>query len=297
MFLLRLLTLLLCLASLPVHAASRFWCNGRFLDPAAKPFDAQHLKVAQRGYLYAIAAALALQKDNPESRQHYFTPPPRLREIDRPRRDRSGFEAATFELLDVPGGKVKELVVAFTGSNDETDWQQTNFGTDTRQYQLARQYLRRMAGKPEYAGLRLVATGFSLGGALAVHVTKHRETRTLVSETWVFNPSPRTYVSPQIDRRIWLAATANDGLSLARDAAIALLPGVSQIGAPASQRAEGFYLLDANPVVSHYRWVLTRNLLHVADLALLTAHGPAAASEALDILQASRFRACQSPAN
>ncbi|PLK50534.1 hypothetical protein [Uliginosibacterium sp. TH139] len=294
MLLLRLLTLLFCLTNLPATAASLFWCNGRFLDPAAKPFDNQHLKVAQRGYLYAVAAALVLQQDNAESRAHYFSRPERLREIDRPRRDRSGFEAAAFEVLDAPGGRPKELVIAFAGSNDNADWQNTNFGFDTRQYTLARAYFKRLASRPEYAGLRVIASGFSLGGALAVHVTKHHDTRTLVSETWAFNPSPKIYASNRQDPRIWLAATANDGVGLAREwaAAAGLLPGLASIGAPASQRAEGYYLLDANPVISHYRWVLTRNLLHAADLAVQEEQGPDAPSEPLAILEASHFSAC-----
>ena len=289
-----LLLLLLCLPALAgATPSSRFWCNGRFLDPAAKPFDAQHLKVARRGYPYVVAAALALQQDNAEGRAYHFAPPPRLKEVDRPRRDRSGFEAASFELRDAPDGPLRELVVAFTGSNDEADWDSTNFGNDTRQYALARRYLRQIAARPQYRGVRLVATGFSLGGALAVHVTRHRETRALVAETWAFNPSPKTWVDGKPDARIWLAATASDGLGPLREFGASLLPGVAEIGAPASQRAEGFYLLEANPVVSHYRWVLTRNLLHVADLALRVEQGSDAPTEPLAILQASRFRACR----
>ncbi|GAB2895134.1 hypothetical protein GCM10027046_25320 [Uliginosibacterium flavum] len=287
------LLLCLCLITLPAQAAStRFWCNDRFLDPTSKPFDARHLQVARRGYLYAMAAALALQKDDHESRAYHFAPPARLHEVDRPRRDRSGFEAVSFELLDAPGGKITEIVVAFSGSNDDIDWDQTNFGDDIRQYALARRYLRQIAARPEYQGVRVIVTGFSLGGALAVHVTKHAETRALVSETWAFNPSPKTWVGNQTDARIWLAATASDGLGPVRQFGASLLPGVGLIGAPARQRAEGFYLLDANPVISHYRWVLTRNILHVADLALRIEQGPDAASEPLAILQASSFRSC-----
>jgi dienelactone hydrolase len=288
------LSLLIAMAQ-PVQAASsHFWCNDRFLDPATKPFDAQHLKIAQRGYLYAMAAALALQKTDAESRAYYFSTPARLRQIDRPRRDRSGFELASFELLDAPAGALKEVVVAFSGSNDNADWNNTNLGDDTRQYTLARRYLRKLASRPEYRGIPIIATGFSLGGALAVHVTKHRETRHLVSQTWAFNPSPKTWVGNQMDSRIWLAATASDGLGPLRDFGASLLPGVGEIGAPPAQRAEGFYLLEANPVISHYRWVLTRNILHVADLAWRIEHGDDASSEALQILQSSRFRSCKS---
>ena len=78
-----------------------------------------------------------------------------------------------------------------------------------------------------------------------------------------------------------------------RQLGASLLPGVAEIGAPASQRAENFYLLEANPVISHYRWVLTRNILHVADLALRGKPPTDAATEPLQILQASSFRSCQ----
>ena len=278
----------------PPAEAARFWCNERFLNPAANPFDARHLKLARRGYLYAVAAALALQQDNAEGRAYHFTAPARMREVDRPSRDRSGFEVTTFEVLDAPEGKLQEVVIAFAGSNDDVDWDKTNFGEDKRQYIQARRYVRKIAALPAYQGVRLVVTGFSLGGALAVHVTKHPETSRLVSETWAFNPSPKTWVGNQVDRRIWLAAAANEGLRFAREISIALVPGVARIGAPDNQRAEGFYLLDANPVVSHYRWVLTRNILHVADLALRIEQGSDASTEPLQILQSSRFRACPS---
>lgn len=288
------LSCLLCLCALPPQAAGRFWCGERYLDNRSRPFDSRHLEVARRGYLYAVAAALAMQKDDPESRAYRFAMPERLREIDRPPRDASGFEAAAFEVLDAPGGKPAEIIIAFAGSNDETDWTDTNFGNDTRQYTLARRYLARIATKQAYRGLRVIATGFSLGGALAVHVTKHPHTRSLVGETWAFNPSPRTRVGPQKDPRIWLAASTHDGLGILRNLSqyTTLLPGVSDIGALPAHRAEGYYLLNANPVVSHYRWVLTRNLLHVADLAV-RLHQPADEdTEPMQILRSSHFSDC-----
>lgn len=273
---------------------SRFWCNERFLNPAQRPFDARHLRIAKRGYLYALAAALALQKDNAEGRSHYFSVPPRMREVDRPRRDYSGFEAVSFEIRATDDEHaLQEVVVAFTGSNDDTDWKDTNFGFDQRQYRLARQYLKAIAMRPQYRGVRIVVSGFSLGGALAVHVTKRRETSALVAETWAFNPSPKIWAHGGQDNRIWLAAVENEALHFARSKLLAaVIPGVNPIGAPASQTAEGFYLLEANPVYSHFRWVLTRNILYAADLAFLAEQPSAESTEPLEILQASRFASC-----
>ncbi|MDQ7988697.1 MAG: hypothetical protein REI09_03595 [Candidatus Dactylopiibacterium sp.] len=290
-----LLVLLVALAAAPGHAASRFWCGERYLDPAGRPFDARHLSVARRGYLYAVGAALALQKQDRESLAHRFALPERLREIDRPPRDPSGFEAAAYEVLDAPGGTPVEILIAYAGSNDETDWRDTNFGTSRRQYVLARRYLARIALRPAYRDLRVVVAGFSLGGALAVHVTKHAETRKLVHESWAFNPSPKTWVGPERDARIWMAASTRDGLGLLRTVShyTRLLPGVSEIGAPSAQRADGYYLLDANPVVSHYRWVLTRNLLQAADLALRIEQPATDDTEPMRILRAAHFQACR----
>lgn len=273
---------------------TRFWCNERFLNPEQRPFDARHLTIAKRGYLYVLAAAMALQKDNREGQTHHFALPARMREVDRPPRDRSGFEAVSFEIDSADGEQtLQEVIVAFTGSNDDADWKGTNFGADLRQYRLARRYLKALASQPRYHGVRLVVAGFSLGGALAVHVTKHRETSTFVAEAWVFNPSPKTWVSGRLDRRIWLAAVQGEALHFARNRFVAaLMPGVQPIGAPRAQTAEGFYLLEANPVYRHFRWVLTRNMLYAADLALMADQPDAPTTEPLQILKASHFASC-----
>lgn len=273
---------------------AKFWCGERFLNAQQRPFDARHLLIAKRGYLYALAAAMALQKDNAEGRSHHFALPARMREVDRPPRDRSGFEVAAFELYADPQAQtLQELVVAFAGSNDDSDWKNTNFGLDRTQYRLARRYLKAIAARPRYRGVKLVAAGFSLGGALAVHVTKHPETAALVKETWVFNPSPKTWVSGRPDKRIWLAAVKDEALHFARNSFFAALaPGVADIGAPRAQTAEGFYLLEANPVYSHFRWVLTRNILYAADLALAQEHPAQETTEPLEILRAAHFASC-----
>lgn len=290
----RILLLLCLLASTTAQAAApRFWCSQRFLVAARHPFNSQHLAVARRGYIYAVAASLAMQKHDVEGRANHFALPARMHQVDHTRHAASGFEVSTFTLDGQPGGPPAELIVAFAGTNDATDLKEVDLGTDTRQFTEARHYLQQITARPEFRGLRVVVTGFSLGGALAIHVTKHRATRHLVAETWAFNPSPRTWVSGKIDPRIWMASTQNDGLRFARALTTQLIPGMHDIGAPPDQIANGFYLLQANPIVSHYRWVLTRNMLHAADLALQIAQHGDAPTEPLEILRASHFAACR----
>ena len=277
------------------------WCNTRYLpklDARSAVINSTHQRVAVNGYLYALLGAHALQKDNREGQEHFFQLPARVKKIPdlHVHHLASGFEANTVEIYDrQQPEKLLEVVVAFTGSNDDADWR-TNFSFDQTQYIQAREYVTKVAA--HYANVPLVVTGFSLGGGLAVHVTKDPATAKLVSLAWVFNPSPKTWSDASVNPKIWLAATSDDILKIAREPFFDFLPGVAAIGAPADQRAENYYLIESNPVHAHFRWALARNILHSADLALWkNANGMLEFSEPLEILQQSRFKACPKTAS
>lgn len=272
----------------------KVWGNERYLHQNSRPFSDLHLNVAKRGYMYALAGALVLQRNSAEDKDHYYEAPARLRLVEGLRKsDRSsGFEGNVFELRRAENtGSPYEVIVAFTGSNGANDWLANLFPIDT-QYRQARDYLAGIASLPQYKDVRVVVTGFSLGGGLAVNVTKHHDTTKFVDEAWVFNPSPRTYVSGDVDPRIWMAAEKDEILSVARQPVFRIFPGIKSIGVKPEQAATRYGMIKSSPIYRHFRWSLARQLLHVADLALYIESGRTDEStEPLEILKLSKFAA------
>lgn len=276
------------------------WCNDPLVydPPHGKHFDARHLNVARHGYLYALAGAHVLQGESEMDLQHLFRLPPRLKRQGPTRDDRaSGFAASTYELFKHENdAKPEQVIIAFDASNDVIDWILVNILFDQRQYALARDFTRQV--HEHYQGTPIIVTGYSLGGALAGHVAKHEQTRELVTQAWLFNPSPKLYTNNRYEKKIWIGALRGEFLSPARGAVVrAIWPGVNRIGAPASQDAQDYYLISSFTVGGHYRWVLARNILFVAEYAHLHPQfGPVDAQrlgEPREIIKLSSFAACE----
>lgn len=275
----------------PKYECGKIWGAGRVVKDG--DFHPKYLTASKRGYIYALAGALILQKDNKEGREHYFPPLDRLRWIDSLYVDdkTTGFEATTFELFEDNNSKVpSEVVIAFAGSNDTKDWIQNFSPLSTKQYQQAVDYVKRVKATSRYESIPLKVAGYSLGGALAVHVTKNPETSRFVNEAWAFNPSPKIYADGNSDDRIWLAAHRGEALSITRAAPFRILPGVSFIGATDEHTVDDFYLIKTNLIYGHYRWVLPIQMLHVADFALLKDGGNVSGTtEPFEILKRTNF--------
>ena len=273
------------------YERGQVWCNDRYLHKLNSPFHKKHLDVAEKGYIYALAGALVLQGNSQEDKDHYFPTPLRLELVDKPKRDSSGFEVGTFKLYETKNReKLKEIVIAFTGSNDSDDWFWTNLFFSKKQYKLAEEYVKKIA--EQYSDTRIVIAGYSLGGGLAVHVAKIPSTKKHISEVWAFNPSPKTYSNGDEDKRIWLAAVEGEALEKMRWPIFRIWPGVYDIGSPEKQTADEYYLIQSTSIYGHFRWVLARNMLHVADLSIYN-RTKAEKTEPLMILKGSNFESCQ----
>jgi hypothetical protein len=269
-----------------------YWCNEPFLPVDTVQFSPQEVAAARKGYMYVSAAAIVLQRATTEDHDHWMELPKRLDPVDATKYGKGGFEARTFKLIKEPGSpQVESIVVAFTGSNGWDDWLLTNFLTDKRQYNQAREYLKSMANR--FPGQRIVVTGFSLGGGLAVHVTKHPETSALVSETWAFNPSGKTWVPGNEDKRIWLIANSQEAARYTRSDWVQWLPGVNYVGAPDEQFQNQFELYRSNAIFAHYRYVLLRNVLFAAEQDIRKQNVPGSKNEPAEILSNMRFKSCK----
>lgn len=87
---------------------------------------------------------------------------------------------------------LSDVITAFTGSDEIEDWV-TNFSWSKEQYRQAVGYVRRISSVNPYR--KFAATAYSLGGALAVHVTKNQETSPLINAAWVSSPSPKIWAN------------------------------------------------------------------------------------------------------
>ncbi len=279
----------------PKYECGKIWGAERVVKDG--DFHPKYLTASKRGYIYALAGALILQKDNKEGREHYFAPLDRLHGIDGlyVNDKATGFEATTFELFEDNKSQVPhEVVIAFAGSNDPKDWIQNFSPLSATQYQQAVDYVKRVKAISRYASIPLTVTGYSLGGALAVHVTKNPKTSGDVNEAWAFNPSPKIYSDGNSDEKIWLAAHRGEVLSITRTAPFRILPGVSFIGATDEHTVDDFYLIKTNQIYGHYRWVLPIQMLHVADFALLKDGGSVSGTtEPFEILKRTKFAGAQ----
>ncbi|EPA99476.1 hypothetical protein [Pseudomonas sp. G5(2012)] len=278
------------------------WCNNRFIKPDARPFSTKTGTVAQQGYMYALASALTLQADNREGNAHKFYPPKYLEVIDKPDRKHSGFEAATFLRHPLTPGGREEIIIAFAGSNDAADWVGTNLLSSITQYSQAMNYTLKMLDDPRVYDLRMkgakvVVTGISLGGGLAVHVVKSRLTGPFIDEAWAFNPSPKIYANSDPNDKIWLVASDGEFLSgLRKERWSFLIAGWGNIGAKEKRTVDNFNLIESNGIYAHYRWGIARQMLFAADYMEykdVPATEPPRPSEPLKILNKSEFKSCE----
>ena len=255
------------------------WCNQRYLTNNDSQFDDIHLNVAKETYIYAIASSIAISNSNIEIKKSHpnklhgienvFVSPARMQQKDVVYDSKTGFSATTFWLYEEDGSnKPDELIIAFSGSNEVKDWwaNLTPFGL--KHYKKARLYFEEMVSKYDDENrLKVVVTGYSLGGGISLNVLKNKDTRDLVDKAVIFNSSTKSYSwDVRRDSKLWAASTKYEGMKLFRRFMRFLGASI----APDTQRAEGYNLSQKNLIEDHYNDVLTRSLLHVADYAMIT---------------------------
>ena len=88
-----------------------------------------------------------------------------------------------------------KIVIAFRGTDDAKDWVYANLDTDPKgQYNDADKVYKKVA--KDYHGKRIITTGHSLGGGLAMHVSLLNSD----VDAYVFDPSPRVFSDDRYDK-------------------------------------------------------------------------------------------------
>ncbi|ESK54886.1 lipase family protein [Acinetobacter tjernbergiae] len=293
----------------------KYWCNEPYLKENSKQFGPDELVAARKGYMYVTAAALALQGNNEEDKNHWIEIPKRLEPIQLQSIDKNqpykikgpkGFEARAFLLHDKKQpDQIEALVIAYTGSQMDdfkNDWYLADFKGDMSQYNQARELLKTLSTQYPHVH-KIVVTGFSLGGALAAHVALHPDTSKYVSEVWTFNPSGRIHDlrtkaekramanSKERDPRFWLVANYSEAVRYTRSLTAHYIFGFDWIPAPKDQFVNKVELYKTNPIQGHFRYILFRDLMWAAELDARI--NKAEYNEPLEILRKTHFSACK----
>lgn len=108
----------------------------------------------------------------------------------------------------------KTVAIAFRGTDDKKDWLYANLDTNTvGQYADADQLFSLILNK--YGNKKIITTGHSLGGGLAIHVAVANEG----VDAFVFDPSPRLFAGKnygKYENRIVLAYETGEILATVR---------------------------------------------------------------------------------
>lgn len=204
-----------------------------------KDYDQGYYQTANESWLYAMMAANAYGKAGEGS----FQLPEQVKEraFYAPGR---GLQAKLYA-IEGSGDEIQTLVIAFRGTTSPLDWLFGNLLNS--QYQLADQLVA--AIRKQYPGTELIATGHSLGGGLALHVSLVFDD----TKAYAFNPSYKVLSPPEpkINRRV-VVGEKGDILALQRK--IWLQPS-TEVTNPA---------YNCTLVNEHDITLLTRCLLHIA---------------------------------
>lgn len=253
------------------------WCNARYLDltsPLYKNPNTIHtdkdkrLRLAYEGYIYALLGAVVLQNEQERVDKHLNLPD--YIEIDSSRDDSTGFQASAFKIYeDQKKTQLKEVVIAFRGTDQFwKDYSKHNLHPSPKQYNPAQNYVLEISDK--YKGAKLVVTGYSLGGGLAMHVLHNEKTSAKISQAWAFNSSPRTGEKVKVDPRLFLLSAKGEILDLTRRI---LREGPKSLGALDENFSDDYDLVDASSAYLHSRWVLARQMLVFADMVYFEKSG------------------------
>lgn len=271
------------------YEAGPVFCSERYQNGhSASVLSPRSRQLAGQGYLYALAAAKILHKDDEEGRDHHFGDTPLLRH--NPDYDKDswfGFQGGVYERWSPSADKIEKIIVTFAGSNEWIDWFTQNIGIPV-QYASARELVIQVHEDPKYRDIPIVATGYSLGGGLAAHVKKHSETAQYVKEAWLFNPSPLDGIlGGDPTENVYVLYQDNEALIKFREflgANYALEKNTATYGT-----------IESTNIYGHYRYSLMLQLLHAADANYwCETRGSPQPSEALQILRRSHMRACES---
>lgn len=266
----------------------KVWCNTRYHKPGTWLVNESVGEASQKGYIYGVASALALQSEDGPSKAHWFKMPERLHIIDQ-QTHTLGFDRMTF-LLHPLHDEEPVVIIAFAGSNDSVDWFGANLFQSKTQYRQAYDYTLKMLEDERVKGKKVVLVGTSLGGALALYTGWNKAIEKRISSIWAFNPSPLLHGAVPNDESInktWVVYAEKEGLALLRR------NWIDKYQLKESQSIS-LSLVEANLWYSHYRWGVARQMLWVADYELTQRNTQTAAwTEPLAILDKSEFHTCE----
>ena len=197
------------------------WCNPRTLSPEQISTNRSHAKEAAQYAAYAI-----LSNDAYGTSHEQIPLPP---DWTRVKFDfvggETGLALAVFEKRT--NGGLTEVVMSFRGTDDRLDWKTNLEPLHRVQMKPAETNFEALSARYEGSHVRIVTTGHSLGGGLAMHISFHYPGVDAV----VFDASPvaRPGLMPKTQAHRVSISESGEVLEVLRDAASVRWPNTERI--------------------------------------------------------------------